>query len=237
MSYLFEPEAVVSAPIVGTFSRFPVRRIYGLVRNHADHAVETGHSGLEDPFFFLKASDREALVAAEALETTKIRYPALTQRLHHEVELVVAIGVGGKNIQLADAAKHIYGYAVGLDMTRADLLADLETRGRPWCVGKSFEDAGVLGPITPAEQVKDIKDAEIYLLNNGLPRQRSHVSRLIWGVAKLIEQLSIVWDLRPGDLIFTGTPRGVAPVVPGDVLEAGITGLSTLRVQVLPRPT
>jgi fumarylpyruvate hydrolase len=232
VKYLFAPPAAVTVPIVGKAERFPVHRVYCLVRNHAAHAKEMGFSGDDAPFFFLKAADGEALVVVEAGQTGSIRYASLTRRLHHEIEMVVAIGARGSNIKAASAHEHIYGYAVGLDMTRQDLLNDMAQKGRPWCIGKSFDHAGVIGPITPAEQADDIENAEIYLQVNGQDRQRSNVSRLIWNAAKIIEELSIAWELRPGDLIYTGTPEGVAPVLPGDTMEGGVAKLGTLRVQV-----
>ncbi len=191
-----------------------------------------GFSGLEPPFFFLKPADAQALVVAEVGQDAAIRYPSLTRQLFHEIELVVAVGRPGKNIKLAEASRHIYGYAVGLDMNRQDLLNDMMQKGRPWCIGKSFEDSAVIGPMTPAERVPDIENAEIYLQVNGADRQRSKVAYLIWNAAKLIEQLSLSWELLPGDLIYTGTPKGVAAVVPGDVLSGGITGLPPLQVRV-----
>jgi fumarylpyruvate hydrolase len=203
------------------------------VRNHADHAKEMGFSGLDAPFFFLKPADAEALVAVEAGQIGSIRYPSLTRQLHHEIELVVAIGTKGKFIKIEEAHHYIYGYAVGLDMTRQDLLNDMASQGRPWCIGKSFDHSAVVGPITPAIQINDIANAEIHLLVNGAERQRSRVSHLIWNAAKIIEQLSLAWELCPGDLIYTGTPKGVAAVLPGDVMEGGVTGLEPLKVQVI----
>jgi fumarylpyruvate hydrolase len=230
---LFAPLAVLTVPIVGQDERFPVHRVYCLARNHAAHAREMGHSGLEAPFFCMKPGDTEAVVVAEIGQAVSIRYPSLTVRLHHEVELVVAIGRKGQNITEADALSHVIGYAVGLDMTRQDLLNEMIRQGRPWCLGKSFDDAAVIGPIMQADRVPGIHDAEIYLQVNGSDRQRSFNSRLIWNVAKTIAEISRASTLYPGDLIYTGTPSGVAPVMPGDAIDAGIAGLETLHVQVL----
>jgi fumarylpyruvate hydrolase len=159
-------------------------------------------------------------------------YPSLTKNLHHEIELVVAIGKGGKNISAANAMQHIYGYAVGLDMTRRDLQNEMKKQGRPWCIGKGFDHSAPMGPITPVAQAGDVENAEIYVQVNGQDRQRSHVSKLIWNIAETIEHLSAAWELQPGDLIFTGTPEGVAAVVPGDTLVGAVAGLGEIQVQV-----
>jgi fumarylpyruvate hydrolase len=159
-------------------------------------------------------------------------YPSLTKNLHHEIELVVAIGNGGKNISAANAMQHIYGYAVGLDMTRRDLQNEMKKQGRPWCIGKGFDHSAPMGPITPVAQAGDVENAEIYVQVNGQDRQRSHVSKLIWNIAETIEHLSAAWELQPGDLIFTGTPEGVAAVVPGDTLMGAVDGLGEIQVQV-----
>ena len=159
-------------------------------------------------------------------------YPSQTSNLHHEIELVVAIGVGGANIKAANADQHIYGYAVGLDMTRRDLQNDMKKQGRPWCIGKGFDHSAPLGPITPAAQVPGIANAAIHLQVNGQDRQRSTVAKLIWNINETIEQLSAAWTLQPGDLIFTGTPEGVGAVVRGDTLVGGIDGLQSIAVRV-----
>jgi fumarylpyruvate hydrolase len=189
-----------------------------------------GFTGREPPFFFLKPAD--SLVVVEAGQTGTMPYPSLTHNLHHEIELVVAIGQGGKNIQAADADKHIYGYAVGLDMTRRDLQNDMKKQGRPWCIGKAFDHSAPIGPITPKAQAGDVNKAEISLQVNGADRQRSNVAKLIWSVAETIEHLSAAWELQPGDLIFTGTPEGVAAVVQGDVLSGQVAGLGRLDVRI-----
>jgi fumarylpyruvate hydrolase len=230
MSYAFPPPAVVSVPVVGHAERFPVHRIYCVGRNYEEHAKEMGFTGREPPFFFLKPAD--AIVVAEAGETTTIPYPSLTGNLHHEIELVVAIGRGGRNIKAADAASHIYGYAVGLDMTRRDLQNDMKRQGRPWCIGKAFDQSAPIGPITPAAEAGDIANAAIWVQVNGTDRQRSNVSKLIWNIAETIEHLSAAWELQPGDLIYTGTPEGVAAVVSGDTMSGGVDGLTSIAVHV-----
>ena len=231
MRFLFTPPATVSVPVVGRSERFPVHRIYCVGRNYEEHAKEMGFTGREPPFFFLKPAD--AVVAVEAGQTGAIAYPGLTQNLHHEIELVVAIGTGGKNIKAVDAHKHIFGYAVGLDMTRRDLQGEMKRQGRPWCIGKAFDHSAPIGPITPAAQAGDVSQAEIHLQVGGKERQRSNVAKLIWNIAETIEHLSAAWELQPGDLIYTGTPEGVAAVVPGDTMVGEVQGLGTLTVKVL----
>ncbi|WP_066259800.1 fumarylacetoacetate hydrolase family protein [Hydrogenophaga flava] len=230
MSYTFAPPAVVSVPVVGRADSFPVHRIYCVGRNYEEHAKEMGFTGREPPFFFLKPAD--AIVVAEAGQTATIPYPSLTGNLHHEIELVVAIGRGGRNIKAADAASHIYGYAVGLDMTRRDLQNDMKKQGRPWCIGKAFDQSAPIGPITPAAEAGDIATAAIWVQVNGADRQRSNVSKLIWNIAETIEHLSAAWELQPGDLIYTGTPEGVAAVVSGDTMSGGVEGLTGITVHV-----
>ena len=231
MSFVITPPAQVSVPVVGTPDRFPVNRIYCVGRNYEEHAKEMGFTGREPPFFFMKPAD--AIVAVEAGATGSIPYPSLTKNLHHEIELVVAIGTGGKNIKAADAFKHIYGYAVGLDMTRRDLQGEMKKQGRPWCIGKGYDHSAPIGPITPVAQAGDVTNAELYIQVDGKDRQRSNVSKLIWNIAETIEHLSVAWELKPGDLIYTGTPEGVAAVVSGDTMVCGVAGLETLRIQVL----
>jgi fumarylpyruvate hydrolase len=230
MSFVITPPAAVSVPVVGTKDRFPVNRIYCVGRNYEEHAKEMGFTGREPPFFFLKPAN--AAVVVEAGATGTIPYPSLTKNLHHEIELVVAIGTGGKNIKAADAQKHIYGYAVGLDMTRRDLQGEMKKQGRPWCIGKAYDDSAPIGPITPAAQAGDVANAELYIQVNGADRQRSNVSQLIWNIAETIEHLSAAWELQPGDLIYTGTPEGVNAVVSGDTMVGGVAGLETLTVKV-----
>jgi fumarylpyruvate hydrolase len=231
MSYVFQPAPMVSVPVVGRAEGFPARRIYCVGRNYVEHAKEMGFTGREPPFFFLKPTD--ALLVVPAGQTGEMAYPSLTKDLHHEIELVAAIGTGGKNIQAADAKKHIYGYAVGLDMTRRDLQGEQKKLGRPWEIGKAFEQSAPIGPITPAAQAGDVEKAGIWLQVNGKDRQRSDVSKLIWNIGEIIEHLSTAWELQPGDLIYTGTPEGVAAVVKGDTLVGAVGGLGELRVKVV----
>ncbi|MDP3225728.1 MAG: fumarylacetoacetate hydrolase family protein [Rubrivivax sp.] len=230
MSYLFPP-TIPSVPIVGRTERFPVNRVYCVGRNYEDHAKEMGFTGREPPFFFLKPAN--TLVVVNAGETGQMPYPTLTSNLHHEIELVAAIGKGGKGIKAADALAHVFGYAVGLDMTRRDLQGDMKKQGRPWCIGKAFEHSAPIGPIVPAEQAGDVLNAQIALQVNGKDRQRSTVSKLIWNLAETIEHLSAAWELQAGDLIYTGTPEGVGAVVAGDLMVGSVAGLPDLRIQVV----
>lgn len=230
MQYLFTPPAVVSVPVIGKTEQFPVHRIYCVGRNYEEHAKEMGFTGREPPFFFLKPAD--ALVFVPNGQTVDMPYPSLTKNLHHEIELVVAIGKGGKNISAANAMQHIYGYAVGLDMTRRDLQNEMKKQGRPWCIGKGFDHSAPMGPITPIAQSGDIENAEIYVQVNGQDRQRSHINKLIWNIAETIEHLSAAWELQAGDLIFTGTPEGVAAVVAGDTMVGAVGGLGEIKVHV-----
>ena len=230
MNYVFAPPPSVSAPVTGTGARFPVHRIYCVGSNYRAHAQEMGRTGREPPVFFMKPAD--ALLAVEAGETGVMPYPSLTANLHHEVELVVAIGVGGRDIEPARALEHVFGYAVGLDMTRRDLQAEMKKRSAPWCIGKGFDHAAPLGPITPRDQAGAIEGAEIALRVEGVERQRSRIDQMIWSVPEILAHLSAAWTLAPGDLIFTGTPAGVGPVARGERMEGTCSGLETLRVQV-----
>ena len=231
MTYLFTPPAPVTVPVVGESTLFPVHRIYCVGRNYEEHAKEMGFTGREPPFFFLKPAD--ALVVVPAGHTADLPYPGLTANFHHEIELVVAIGTGGKNIAAADAMKHIYGYAVGLDMTRRDLQNEMKKQGRPWCIGKAFDHSAPIGPITKAAQVGDVTQSDIALEVNGQVRQTSTIAKLIWNIAETIEHLSAAWELQPGDLIYTGTPEGVSAVVKGDVLTGHVAGLGSLSVRIV----
>ena len=231
MSYAFPPAPVITVPVQGNGQQFPVHRIYCVGRNYEDHAKEMGFTGREPPFFFMKPND--AVLVVPHGTVGDMPYPSQTQNLHHEIELVVAIGKGGNNISAADALSHIYGYAVGLDMTRRDLQNDMKKQGRPWCIGKGFEHSAPIGPITPAALAGDVANAEIYVQVNGQDRQRSHVSQLIWNIAETIEHLSTAWELQAGDLIYTGTPEGVGAVVTGDTMVGAVTGLGELKVRMV----
>ncbi len=230
MRHAISPAAPPVVPIADRDAQFPVRRIYCVGRNYAEHAREMGFTGREPPFFFMKPADAIVPVAQGA--TGRLPYLLLTAELHHEIELVVAIGRGGANIAAADALAHVWGYAVGLDMTRRDLQAQMKQQGRPWCIAKGFDASAPIGPITAAAQAGDVEHAAIWLQVNGQQRQRSNTGQLIWSVAETIAHLSAAWTLQPGDLIFTGTPEGVGAVQRGDLLEGGIDGLGSLRLAV-----
>jgi fumarylpyruvate hydrolase len=229
MSFVIPAPATPSVPVAGG-GQFPVRRIYCVGRNYAEHAQEMGFTGREPPFFFMKPADSLVNVADGATGT--MAYPTQTANLHHEVELVVAIGTGGRDIAAADAAKHIWGYAIGLDMTRRDLQNEMKKQGRPWEIGKAFDQSAPIGPLHPAATAGDLSRGAITLAVNGTVRQKGDLSELIWSVAETIEVISKSWALQPGDLIFTGTPAGVGAVVAGDLMEADIAGLGTLRVRI-----
>lgn len=228
--YVFTPPALVSLPIAGQSAQFPVRRVYCVGRNYAEHAKEMGFTGREDPFFFCKPAD--ALVPVGLGETGRIPYPSQTQNFHYEMELVVALGSGGKDLTLEQAAHCIYGYAAGLDMTRRDLQSSCKTQGRPWEIGKAFDHSAPIGPIYPAQAVGDIQHAGISLEVNGQVKQKSTIASLIWSVPESIAFLSGLFELKAGDLIFTGTPEGVGAVVRGDVMVGQIDGLPPLTVRV-----
>ena len=189
-----------------------------------------GHSDREPPFFFMKPAD--ALVVVPAGETGTMPYPTMTSDLHHEIELVVAIGQGGTDIRAADAPAHVWGYAVGLDMTRRDLQGEMKKQGRPWEIGKAFEQSAPIGPIVPVGQCGELLKGAITLDVNGAPKQKGDLADLIWSVNETIEQLSKAWTLRAGDLIFTGTPAGVGAVARGDLMVGRIAGLPDLSVKV-----
>ena len=229
MSLVLTAPAPVVVPVADG-RLFPVHRIYCVGRNYVEHAREMGHTGREPPFFFLKPADTVVPVAEG--QTGEMAYPPLTEDLHHEIELVVAIGRGGRNIAVADAAQHIWGYAVGLDMTRRDLQAEMKKQGRPWCIGKAFEQSAPIGPIHALARTGRLDKGAITLSVNGQPRQKGDLSQLIWSVNEIIEHLSAAWLLQPGDLIYTGTPAGVGAVQRGDVMEGRIDGLGSLRVAV-----
>jgi len=229
--YAVPAPAIPTIPVTGQAAQFPVHRIYCVGRNYEDHAKEMGGTGREAPFFFMKPAD--AVLVAMPGATVDMPYPTLTANLHHEIELVVAIGTGGSNIAAADAHRHIFGYAVGLDMTRRDLQNDMKKQGRPWSISKGFDHSAPLGAITPAAAVADIGAAAISLQVNGQMRQHSTIGKMIWNIAETIEKLSQAWVLQPGDLIFTGTPEGVGAVVRGDTLEGAVTGLQPMRVRLV----
>ena len=223
--YVISPPAQPSVPVKGG-GAFPARRIYCVGRNYAEHAREMGHDpDREPPFFFMKPAD--ALLIGDA----DMPYPVATKDLHHEIELVAALGSGGTDITEADALRHVWGYATGLDMTRRDLQAEAKKLGRPWDMGKGFDQSAPIGTMVPAAGI-DPTRGKIELLVNGQVRQTSDLSQLIWSVAETIAYLSRLVRLEAGDLIFTGTPAGVAAVKQGDVLEGMVDGVGTVRTRI-----
>ena len=228
LTYVIDPPAIPSLPVTGDTRRFAVNRIFCVGRNYADHAREMGHDpDREPPFFFMKPA---SAILADGKDMT---YPSLSNDVHHEVELVVAIAKGGVNIPSQNALEHIYGYGVGLDMTRRDLQGEAKKMGRPWDTGKAFDQSAPCGAITPVVQWGHPDKGSVTLLVNGEIRQEGDLNQLIWNVPEVIASLSSLFALEPGDLIFTGTPAGVGPVKKGDVLEAKIDGLPTLNTKII----
>jgi fumarylpyruvate hydrolase len=231
MNYVFPPEPQVSVPVVGSDALFPVRRIYCVGRNYAAHAREMGADERDPPFFFCKPDN--AIVVCPAGNTVEVPYPAMTSDYQHEIELVVAIGKGGSNIAAARANEHVFGYAVGLDMTRRDLQGQMKKQGRPWEVGKAFDHSAPIGPITPASKIGHPNKGALWVQVDGADRQRSDLSLLIWSVPETIANLSTLFELQPGDLIYTGTPEGVNAVARGQTMKGGSDGLGEITVRVV----
>ena len=227
-NYLFAPPETISVGIKGESKRFPVRRIYCVGRNYAEHTREMGHDpDRELPFFFNKNPDNLILNNGD------FPYPSMTKDVHHEIEMVIAIGTGGVDIPQAKALDHVYGYALGLDMTRRDLQGEAKKTGRPWEIGKAFEHSAPMGEIVPASVVGHLSKGAITLKVNGTIRQQSDLSQLIWNVPEIIAHLSAIFELKAGDLIMTGTPAGVAAVKPGDVMEGHCEGLGSITTKVV----
>ena len=231
MSYVFEPEAQVAVPVVGSDALFPVRRIYCVGRNYAAHAREMGADERDPPFLFCKPDN--TIVVCPPGRTVEIPYPGHTSDYQHEIELVAAIGKGGRDIPVARANEHVFGYAVGLDMTRRDLQSQMKKQGRPWEVGKAFDQSAPIGPIHPASSIDHPKQAALWVQVDGQDRQRSDIDLLIWSVPETIAQLSTLFELQPGDLIYTGTPEGVNAVTRGQTMRGGIDGLGEICVKVV----
>ncbi|MGJ5180101.1 fumarylacetoacetate hydrolase family protein [Bradyrhizobium oligotrophicum] len=219
-------------PIVGESSVFPVRRIYCIGRNYAAHAIERGSDpNREPPFFFQKPTDAIQNVAVGAVADHP--YPSLTRNYHHEVELVAALKSGGTNISPEQALDHVYGYALGLDMTRRDLQNGMAAEKKPWEIGKSFDHAAVIGPIHPVAKVGHFTKGAISLAVNGTMRQNSDLTKMIWSVAEQIAKLSEAFELKAGDIIYSGTPENVGPVVKGDVLLCKLDGLPDMSIRIV----
>jgi fumarylpyruvate hydrolase len=231
MQFVIPAVPTVTVPVVGTDALFPVHRIYCVGRNYVDHAIEMGGTGREPPFFFMKPAD--AVFTVPEGKVGELPYPEMTADFQYELELVVAIGKTGKNIAAADAMQHVWGYAIGLDMTRRDLQAEAKSLRRPWDTGKAFEQSAPIGPIHPKGDIGEVGARTIQLKVNGEIKQTSTVDKLIWSIEEMIEYLSKYFLLQPGDLILTGTPAGVAAVKKGDVLEGTIDGLGMLQLKII----
>ena len=226
-NYVFPPPAVPALPVAGTDQIFPVRRLYCVGRNYAEHAIEMGHDpNREPPFFFQKNPDSLVLDG-------QFPYPAASSDVHFEIELVVALKSGGSDIPAERAMDCVYGYAVGLDMTRRDLQGEAKKLGRPWEVGKSFEASAPCGPIVPASQIGHPTNGAVWLDVNGKRRQTGDLSQLIWKIPETISYLSGLFKLAAGDLIMTGTPAGVGAVQRGDVMRGGVEGVGEIEVRVV----
>ncbi|MEO8303401.1 MAG: fumarylacetoacetate hydrolase family protein [Betaproteobacteria bacterium] len=231
MTLVFPAWNVPAVPVAGSAARFPVRHIYCVGRNYAEHAKEMGgDASKEPPFFFTKPADAVVPVVPPAVG--QLAYPLATKNYHHEIEMVVAIGARGVDLAPADALGIVWGYAVGLDMTRRDLQNDMREKKRPWDIGKSFAQAAPIGPLHAASAIGHPARGKIWLDVNGARRQEGDLADMIWDVAHTLHFLSRFYELLPGDLIFTGTPAGVGAVVPGDRLDGGIDGLGTLSIAI-----
>jgi 2-keto-4-pentenoate hydratase/2-oxohepta-3-ene-1,7-dioic acid hydratase in catechol pathway len=221
-----------TVPIVGSEQAFPIRRIYCIGRNYAAHAREMGSDPTrEPPFFFQKPTDAIQVVTPGTVADHP--YPPLTKNYHYEVELVVALGKGGRDIAQADALGLVYGYSLGLDMTRRDLQREMGDQKKPWEIGKSFDKSAPIGPIHPVAKVGHYTDGAIWLKVNGQTKQNATLKHMIWSVAEQISRLSQAFELMPGDIIYSGTPENVGPVVRGDLIEIHIDGLPNLSVRVV----
>ena len=230
MEYVFTPPPVPSIAVAGSDTRMPVRRIFCVGRNYAEHAREMGMDPDRDPpFFFMKPAD------AIVNDAETVAYPPLTANLHHEAELVVVIGTGGRDIAIADALDHVWGYGPGNDLTRRDLQIAARDKGRPWDFGKGFDRSAVLGPVHPVAAVGHPASGAITLSVNGVEKQKGDLADLIWSVPEVIAILSQSVTLCPGDVIMTGTPAGVGPLLPGDVCVVRVAGLGDLTTTIGPR--
>jgi fumarylpyruvate hydrolase len=226
MVYVVPVIPQASLAVAGSQARFPVHRVYCVGRNYLAHVREFGNDEKSPPFFFAKAND---MIVEDG---STVPYPPLTSNYHHEVELVAAIGQGGASIPVEAALGHVFGYAIGFDMTRRDVQQAAAKKGHPWEIGKSFDQSAPCGPIFPVAEVGHLREGQIEISVNGEVRQRSDLSLMIWDVPNIINQLSQQVTLQPGDLIYTGTPEGVGPVVSGDVMVGRIAKLGELTIKV-----
>ena len=225
--YVITPPAVTTLPIQGSEKLFPVHRIYCIGRNYAAHAIEMGHDpNREPPFFFLKMADQIVQPGKD------FPYPAKSSDVHHEIELVVALKKGGKNIPLDKALDYVYGYGVGLDMTRRDLQGEAKKLGRPWEIGKAFEASAPCTALVPAEKIGHPDKGAVWLKVNDKTAQEGDLNQMIWKVPEMISYLSDYFELQAGDLIMSGTPAGVGPVKKGDKLHGHVDGVGDLKLSV-----
>ncbi len=227
MSFVIPAPPPTSVEVTGTDDRFPVRRIYCIGRNYLAHRKEMGHDDRKPPFYFQKPADA-------LLETGgEFPYPSQSENVHFEIELVVAIAKGGVNISIEDALDHVYGYGLGIDMTRRDIQSKAKQDGKPWESAKSFDHSAPISPIRPASEIGHPDSGRIWLAVNGEVRQDSDLNLQIWNVQEGISHLSKLYQVAPGDLIYTGTPDGVGPINPGDLITAGIDGIGELEIKVV----
>jgi fumarylpyruvate hydrolase len=226
-NFVITPEPMVALRVRGDTRSFPVHRVYCVGRNYADHAIEMGHDPKKEaPFFFQKNPSNLLLVDGA------FPYPDKSQDVHHEIEMVVALGRGGQDIPAASALDHVFGYAVGIDMTRRDLQGEAKKMGRPWEVGKAFEHSAPCGEIVPAQAIGHPTQGKVWLKVNGDMRQQGDLNQLIWKVPEMIAYLSGLFVLKPGDLIMSGTPAGVGPVKRGDTMTGGVEGVGEISIRV-----
>lgn len=226
-TYVFAPTGIPTLPIAGSDKLFPIHRIYCVGRNYADHAIEMGHDpSKEPPFFFQKNPDN-------VITDGTFPYPGRSNDVHYELEMLVAIGKGGADIPAESALDHVWGYGVGLDMTRRDLQGEAKKLGRPWEIGKAFEASAPCSALVPASRIGHPAAGRVWLNVNGELRQNGDLNQMIWKVPEMIAYLSGLFTLRPGDVIMSGTPAGVGAIVRGDVLEGGVDGVGTLSVKVI----
>ena len=232
MSTVFPPESPTLLPVHGSDDQFAVRRVYCVGRNYAAHAREMGSDpSRESPFFFCKPAD--AVIPVLPGKVADLPYPSLTSNYHHEIELVVAIGKTGHQISSEQAHEYVYGYAVGLDMTRRDLQGQMKDKGRPWEIGKAFDYSAPVGTVYPVSEIGLLTKAALTLSVNGQQKQHSNIDQMTWSVNEIICHLSTFFTLKPGDIIMTGTPEGVGAVVRGDMVVAGIEGLGKIELKVI----
>lgn len=227
MDFIFPPPPMTSIPVIGQSAQYPVRRVFCVGRNYSEHAAEMGADLREPPFFFTKPAD------AVIPHGGKIHYPPATSDLQHEIELVIALKQGGTNLSVAEASQCIFGYAVGIDLTRRDLQAKAKEKRHPWDMGKAFDESAPISALIEASQVANIEESTIWLEVNGQRRQQGKIGEMIWNVAEIIAHLSKLVSLTRGDLIFTGTPAGVGTINKGDTVQSGIEAVGTLSLELI----